>query len=105
MSDDRNYIASLEEAIEDITEDNLRLRNTNRILRAVNSGLRSKLEIAHKNDEEFVSACQWDEEIDARAAQIDSESDSTGYVEYVEEKSDYPQGFQEYWGIGNTSYT
>jgi hypothetical protein len=105
MSDNQNYVDSLEEAVEDLTEDNLRLRNTNRILRAVNSGLRSKLAIAHKNDEEFVSACQWDEEIDARAAQIDSESDATGYVEYAVETSDYPQAFRDHWGIGNTQYT
>jgi hypothetical protein len=107
-------VDALEEALADLTEDLNRLRNTNRILRAVNSGLRSKLEIAHKNDEEFVSACQEDVEsewdlrdipfiksvsyidFDEFAKAIDPESDATGYVE---ERSDYPQAFREHWGI------
>jgi hypothetical protein len=97
-------IQGLEEALEDVIDDNLRLKNTNRILRAVNSGLRSKLAIAHKNDEAFVSACQWDDEIDAHAAQIDSESDATGYAPifcepWDEEKQDYPAAFREQWDI------
>jgi hypothetical protein len=95
-------VDALEEALEDVIEDNTRLRNNVRILRTVNSGLRSKLAIAHKNDEAFVSACQEDVIFEA----IEPESDATGYSEdRSEDRQDYPQGFQEYWGIGHTNYT
>lgn len=60
MSDNILAVAALEEAVELLEQDNARLRQSNRILRIVNSGLRSKMEIAHRNDEEFKSACQED---------------------------------------------
>ena len=58
MSEQILAVQALEEAVELLQEENNRLRNNNRILRIVNSGLRSKLEIAKKNDEEFQSLCQ-----------------------------------------------
>lgn len=54
---EENLAASLEEAIELMQEECTRLRNQNRILRVVNSGLRSKLTVAQNNDEEFKSMC------------------------------------------------
>jgi hypothetical protein len=60
MSEQILAVQALEEAVELLQEENNRLRNNNRILRIVNSGLRSKLEIAQKNDEEFQSLCQYE---------------------------------------------
>ena len=63
MSEQILAVQALEEAVELLQEENNRLRNNNRILRIVNSGLRSKLEIAQKNDEEFQSLCQYEFEV------------------------------------------
>ena len=63
MSEQILAVQALEEAVELLQKENNRLRNNNRILRIVNSGLRSKLEIAQKNDEEFQSLCQYEFEV------------------------------------------
>ena len=46
-------VQALEESIEDLREENARLRNTNRILRKVNSTLRGKVTEIWKGNEEL----------------------------------------------------
>jgi hypothetical protein len=54
----REYVASLEEAMELLAAENIRYRRSNKILRTINSNLRRALAIAHENDESFKSFCQ-----------------------------------------------
>jgi hypothetical protein len=76
------FIAALEESNELLSEENARLRNTNRVLRAVNSGLRSKLEIAQKNDEEFQSLCQAEVEAEPSRGFLLSPTEETSWGSY-----------------------
>jgi chaperonin cofactor prefoldin len=48
---------ALEEANETLQAEVTRLRNSNRVLRTVNSHLRGQLTIAHNNDEVFKEFC------------------------------------------------
>lgn len=58
MSERDLLVESLEESVEFLQEENLRLRNSNRILRRINSAIRSQLKNAYANDEAFKEFCE-----------------------------------------------
>jgi hypothetical protein len=62
-----DLISALQESIEDLQDEVTRLRNTNRMLRGVNSKLRTQINIAHNNDEAFKAYCQVDITADVEA--------------------------------------
>jgi hypothetical protein len=100
MSEQILVVQALEEALELLQEENARLRNNNRILRIVNSGLRSKLETAQKNDEEFKSLCQLEPEPEVESGTSwgsypTSVADATGTsyeVEQLDQEADVHVG-------------